>query len=157
MLSLTCRTSLPTQREKLSTLTSITAIEKKSFPSTEAFDFCPGILNKANTRVMYVVHRSAPLSPIAYCVCVRHRQTLLFHKVCVAERFRGQGVGRLLMCEALDRAEREHCLALELWVDQSRSVARRLYVQLGLEEQCLVRDYYGPGHNGIKMSIRLPR
>ena len=137
-------------------LATIAALEKKTFPATEVFDFSPGILKKANTRVLFVVSQSAPLSAIAYCVCVRYRRTLLFHKICVSERFRGQGIGKLLMREVLDRAEQECCDILELWVDQARTVARSLYVQLGLEEQSLVEDYYGPGRHGLKMSIQFP-
>jgi GNAT superfamily N-acetyltransferase len=140
-----------------SILATIAKLEKKSFPATEVFDFSTGILRKANTRVLFVVSESAPLSVIAYCVCVRWHRTLLLHKICVAERFRGQSIGKLLMREVLDRAEQENCNVLELWVDQSRMVARNLYLQSGLEEQCHVGDYYGPGRTGIKMSVQLPR
>jgi ribosomal protein S18 acetylase RimI-like enzyme len=138
-------------------LVTIAALEKKSFPATEVFDFSTSILKKANTRVLFVVSQSAPLSAIAYCVCVRWRRTFLLHKLCVAERFRGQGIGKLLMREVLDRAEQEGCDVLELWVDQSRIIALNLYVRSGLEEQCLVSDYYGPGRTGIKMSIQFSR
>jgi GNAT superfamily N-acetyltransferase len=138
-------------------LATIAKLEKKSFPATEAFDFSIDMLKKANTRVLYVVSQSAPLSAIAYCVCVRWHRTLLLHKICVAERFRGQGVGKLLMREILDRAELEGCDILELWVDQSRLIAHNLYLQSGLEEQCHVHDYYGPGRTGIKMSINFSR
>lgn len=141
----------------ISILAKIAALEKKSFPATEVFDFSPAMLKKANTRVLYIVNQSVPLSVIAYCICVRHRRTLLFHKICVAELFRGQGVGRSLMREVMSRAAEENCLSLELWVDQSRMAARNLYVRFGLEEQCLVEDYYGPGRNGIKMSIQFAR
>ena len=141
----------------ISVLATIAALEKKSFPATEVFDFSPAIRKKANTSVLYIVNQSVPLSAIAYCVCVRHRRKLLLHKICVAELFRGQGVGRSLMREVMSRAAGKNCLSLELWVDQSRISARNLYVRSGLEEQCLVEDYYGPGRNGIKMSIQLAR
>jgi GNAT superfamily N-acetyltransferase len=138
-------------------LAAITKLEKKSFPAAEVFGFSPGVLRKANTRILFVVSQSAPLSVVAYCVCVRWHRTLLLHKICVAERFRGQSIGKLLMHEVLDRAEQENCDALELWVDQSRMAARHLYLRSGLEELCHVRDYYGPGRTGIKMSVQLPR
>jgi GNAT superfamily N-acetyltransferase len=90
-------------------LATIAKLEKKSFPATEVFDFSTDILKKANTRVLFVVSQSAPLSAIAYCVCVRWHRTLLLHKICVAERFRGQGIGKSLMREVRDRAEQEGC------------------------------------------------
>jgi axial budding pattern protein 2 len=135
-------------------LTTIATLEKKSFPATEVFDFTPGMLKKANTRILVVVSQSAPLSAIAYCVYVRWRRTILLHKLCVSERFRGQGIGKLLMRNVLERAKEERCDVLELWVDQARMVARNLYARLGLQEQCVVNDYYGPNRNGIKMSVR---
>jgi GNAT superfamily N-acetyltransferase len=148
----------PQPKDKaVSILATIVKLEKKSFPATEVFDFSTDILKKANTRVLFVVSQSAPLSAIAYCVCVRWHRKLLLHKICVAERFRGQSIGKLLMHGVMDRAEQETCDFLELWVDQSRMVARNLYLQSGLEEQCHVHDYYGPGRTGIKMSLQLPR
>jgi ribosomal protein S18 acetylase RimI-like enzyme len=135
-------------------LTTIATLEKKSFPATEVFDFTPGMLKKANTRILVVVSQSAPLSAIAYCVYVRWRRTMLLHKLCVSERFRGQGIGKLLMRNVLERAKEERCDVLELWVDQARTVARNLYARSGLQEQCVVNDYYGPNRNGIKMSVR---
>ena len=142
------------KEKALAILTTIATLEKKSFPATEVFDFTPGMLKKANTRILVVVSQSAPLSAIAYCVYVRWRRTILLHKLCVSERFRGQGIGKLLMRNVLERAKEERCDVLELWVDQARMVARNLYARLGLQEQCVVNDYYGPNRSGIKMSVR---
>lgn len=138
-------------------LATIARIEEKSFPATEAFDFSTSILKKANTRILFVVNQSAPLSAVAYCVCVRHRRTILVHKICVAERFRGQGIGKLLMDQILKRAELEGCDDLELWVDECRMPARNLYARSGFEERCRVKDYYGPGRTGIKMVAHFSR
>src|ERR1700722_16886299 len=145
--------SLP-KENAVAILGTIATLEKKSFPATEVFDFTPGILKKANTRVLFVASQSAPLSAIAYCVYVRWRRTILLHKLCVSERFRGQGIGKLLMGNVLERAKEERCDSLELWVDQARMVARNLYLRSGLQEQCVVNDYYGPNRSGIKMSVR---
>jgi GNAT superfamily N-acetyltransferase len=145
--------SLPKEKAN-AILATIAAIEKKSFPATEVFDFTPGTLKKANTRVLFVASQSAPLSAIAYCVYVRWRRTILLHKLCVSERFRGQGIGKLLMRNVLDRAKEERCDFLELWVDQARMAARNLYARSGLQEQCVVNDYYGPNRTGIKMSVQ---
>ena len=148
--------SLPKEKA-VTILATIATLEKKSFPATEVFDFTPGMLKKANTRVLFVVSQSAPLSAIAYCVYVRWRRTILLHKLCVSERFRGQGIGKLLMGDVLERAKEERCDVLELWVDQARVVARNLYTRSGLQEQCVVNDYYGPNRNGIKMSVQVQR
>jgi GNAT superfamily N-acetyltransferase len=145
--------SLPKEKA-VAILASIATLEKKSFPASEVFDFTPDILKKANTRVLFVVSQSAPLSVIAYCVYVRWRRTMLLHKLCVSKGFRGQGIGKLLMGNVLERAKEERCDLLELWVDQARTVARNLYARSGLREQCVVNDYYGPNRNGIKMSVQ---
>ncbi len=148
--------SLP-KRNAIPVLATIAAIEKKSFPSNEAFSFDAQMLNKHNTRVLYVSDKEANTSVVAYCVPVRFRRILLLHKICVAERSRNQGIGRYLMAEILNYAEGGGSSGLELRVDPSRVIAVKLYTQAGLSEQCLINDYYAPGRDGIKMSIQLPR
>ena len=138
-------------------LAAVAAIEKKSFPSNEALSFDVNLLNKPNTSILYVTDQEMHTPVVAYCVCVRFRRTLLLHKICVAERFRGQGIGKYLLTEILRYAERGGCSSLDLWVDPARVIAVKLYKHAGLVQQCLVTDYYVPGRDGIKMSIQLPR
>ncbi|EDN04096.1 acetyltransferase [Histoplasma capsulatum] len=78
----------------------------------------------------------AAATVIAYALYVRQRGIALLHKLCVAEPFRGQGVGRQLLTHVigLQRSQRSGrgCLVVQLWVDEKREAARRLYGSWGL-------------------------
>ncbi|KMU73456.1 acetyltransferase [Coccidioides immitis RMSCC 3703] len=128
---------------------------------------------KPNTRVIYVkftetassvssktkladkVTSNSATNVIGYAVYVRMKGTALLHKVCIAEPYRGQGVGRQLMAYIEQRLRREGCQAVQLWVDKDRAAARRLYARCGFEEQETVENYYGNGRTGIKMALEL--
>lgn len=142
--------------EAHSILAVIAAIEKKSFPTNEALTFNAKFLSKPNTRTLYVADPRVQFSVIAYCVCTRFRSALILHKLCVADCFRNQGVGKFLLAQVLKHAERTACSNLELWVDPARVTAINLYTNAGLSQQYAVRNYYAPGRDGIKMSIQLP-
>ncbi|EER37633.1 acetyltransferase [Histoplasma capsulatum var. duboisii H88] len=101
----------------------------------------------------------AAATVIAYALYVRQRGTALLHKLCVAEPFRGQGVGRQLLTHVIgqQRSQRSGrgCLAVQLWVDEKREAARRLYGSCGFVEVEVVEDYYGPGRKGLRMVLGL--
>ncbi|KKZ61448.1 hypothetical protein EMCG_03930 [[Emmonsia] crescens] len=95
---------------------------------------------------------------IAYALYVRQKSTALLHKICVAEPFRGQGVGKQLLAYVIEQQLRQQergCLAVQLWVDEKREAARRLYGSCGFMEVEGVEDYYGPGRNGVRMVLGL--
>ncbi|OJD10340.1 hypothetical protein AJ78_08608 [Emergomyces pasteurianus Ep9510] len=101
---------------------------------------------------------SCPTIIIAYALYVRHRDTALLHKICVAEPFRGQGFGKQLLAYVIEQQLRRQvsgCLAVQLWVDEKREVARRLYGSCGFVEVEGVEDYYGPGRKGVRMVLGL--
>ncbi|PGH19156.1 hypothetical protein AJ80_04236 [Polytolypa hystricis UAMH7299] len=162
------------QKQALEILMQITRIEKRTFPTSEAFEFSPDLWRKKpNTRVLYAKLASptetkapattaaaaaaaaattaADVTVIAYAVYVRIRGTALLHKVCVAEAYRGQGLGKQLMAHIQARLVREGCQIVHLWVDTGRETARRLYIGCGFEEVEMVEDYYGNGRTGVKM------
>ncbi|KAL2802788.1 acyl-CoA N-acyltransferase [Aspergillus granulosus] len=143
-------------------LAQIARIEKKTFPSSEAFPFGEELWRKKpNTRVLYATWTSQkpqPPSPlIAYAVYARQKGVAWVHKVCVAEAFRGQGVGTQLMEYIRARLQKEGCQYVYLWVDRGREHARSLYLRSGFEEHEELPDYYAPGRNGIKMVLDLER
>jgi ribosomal protein S18 acetylase RimI-like enzyme len=141
------------QKQASEIIERIARIERRTFPSCEAFDFNADLWKKkANTRVIYAT-RSAIL--IAYAVYVRTKGMALLHKVCVAEPYRHQGIGKILMAHTEQRLRREGCRSVQLWVDKDREHARRLYVGRGFEERGQVDDYYGPGRTGIRMVLDL--
>ncbi|KAI5308320.1 hypothetical protein KEM55_006018 [Ascosphaera atra] len=204
--------SLRTRQEAIAVLDRIARIEKRTFPTSEAFPFDDGELwrKKANTAVIYAElseggqgqgvgvgmggsgavaapalgtvakkgkknnnnsKKSAPLPAststsssatpniVAYAVYVRLRTTALLHKVCVAEPYRGRGLGKRLLShiirERLGGASGGGCQSVTLWVDEGRPVARRLYEGCGFEEVERVEGYYGPGRNGCRMVLDL--
>ncbi|KAL4946236.1 hypothetical protein BDV06DRAFT_183009 [Aspergillus oleicola] len=143
-------------------LSQITRIEKKTFPSSEAWPFGEDLWRKKpNTRVLYVTLASQGKQPqrplIAYALYVRQKGVALLHKVCVAEAYRGKGVGNQLMKYIRTRLQKEGCQYVHLWVDQGRESARSLYIRNGFEEHEALIDYYAPGRHGIKMILDLER
>ncbi|PGH06181.1 hypothetical protein GX51_02569 [Blastomyces parvus] len=167
----------------LEILAQINRIERKTFPPSEAFDFSDEALyrRKPNTHILYataadedtttstststslaMAAKSATRRPtttttpiIAYALYVRQKSTALLHKVCVAEPFRGQGVGRQLLTYVLERSLGARCLAVQLWVDERREAARALYGGCGFVEVEGVEDYYGAGRRGLRMVLEL--
>ncbi|KAL2011768.1 hypothetical protein VTN00DRAFT_4486 [Thermoascus crustaceus] len=148
------------QKEALDILARIARVEKKTFPSNEAFDFSADLWRKKpNTRVLYATGASpstgAPSPLVAYAVYVRQKGAALLHKVCVAEPFRRRGVGQKLMDHIRQRLQREGCQYIQLWVDKAREPARALYARCGFEEREEIDNYYAPGRTGIRMVLNL--
>ena len=141
----------------IETLARLRAIERKSFPSNEAFDFNNGLLGKRNTNIMYTALQSdAEDTPVGYAVYVRWGSVLLLQKLCVMRSFRGRKIGKIMLLEVMSRARNARCSAIELWVDVSRTIARGLYSSCGFLDVQHVQDYYGPERHGIKMRFDLP-
>jgi ribosomal protein S18 acetylase RimI-like enzyme len=139
-------------------LPQLRATEKKSFPANEAFDFSVGLLGKQNTCILSAFSESESGDyPIAYAVYVQWRGVVLLQKLCVSARFRGRKIGNSMMFEVISRARRTKCSAIELWVDESRTIAQKLYSCCGFEAIQNVQHYYGAGRHGIKMRLDLPQ
>ncbi|EEH36046.1 acetyltransferase [Paracoccidioides lutzii Pb01] len=162
--------SIPQKHIALETLSQINRLERKTFPASEAFDFSDQSLwrKKPNTRILYAIVTSTNATSntkapahnpiIAYALYVRQGSTALLHKICVAEPFRNRGIGRQLLVYVIEkrlRGAEKGCLAVQLWVDEKREAARRLYKGCGFMEVEGVEDYYGPGRRGVKMVLRL--
>lgn len=147
------------QKEALEILSRIARLEKKTFPSSEAFEFSEDLWRKKpNTRVIYVSSTAGTdgnATVAAYAVYVRMKGVALLHKICVAAPFRSRGIGTHLMDYVLQRLRREGCQGIQLWVDKQRDHARQLYLRVGFEERQQIDDYYGPGRTGIKMVLDL--
>ncbi|KAK4946662.1 hypothetical protein LTR66_014263 [Elasticomyces elasticus] len=142
--------SKPTQDQLIS---DIKRIEKKTFPQSEALDF-DAELKKRNTRVFVAL--SACKDGIrpqvkGYLVYLRLRRTTLMHKICVVEQHRQEGIGKAMISALLQRLRNEGSDTTQLWVDESRLPARRLYASCAFHQVDHVVDYYGPGRTGLKM------
>lgn len=147
------------QKEAFEILAQIARIEKKTFPSNEAFPFDQELWRKKpNTRVLYATSAPAPGARpvlIAYAVYVRQKGAALLHKVCVIEALRRQGVGQRLMEYIQQRLQKEGCQYIQLWVDKAREPARALYTRNWFKEREEIADYYAPGRTGIRMVLDL--
>jgi ribosomal protein S18 acetylase RimI-like enzyme len=130
----------------------VTKIEKKTFPSSEAFDF-DAELKKRNTTLMLATKEGAPERVVGYLVYVRVGRLVLVHKVCVIREERGQGVGKCLVHSLRLVVEKGGCESIHLWVDEARKPARALYESCGFEQTNRLTDYYGPGRTGLKMQL----
>ena len=158
MMNISTIHTLPEQKA-LSILSQISRIEKKTFPTTEAFPFTPDLWKKKpNTRVFYAASSdssSQVVVVIAYAVYVRQKGAALLHKLCVAQAYRRQGIGKQLMIHIRQCLEREGCQYIQLWVDKERVSATSLYRSCGFEERDEVENYYSPGRTGIRMVLDL--
>ena len=92
---------------------------------------------------------------IAYAMYLRTRGTAFLHKICVIEPYRGVGVGRQLMLHIVERLRKSRCRSIQLWVDDGRERARRLYKGCGFVQTDTVLGYYGSGRTGINMNLAL--
>ncbi|KAJ5113024.1 hypothetical protein N7456_001558 [Penicillium angulare] len=148
------------RNEALEILAQISRVEKKTFPTNEAFGFGEELWRKKpNTRVLYATQpkEGGRSELIAYAVYVRQKGVALLHKVCVIEAYRRQGVGQQLMSYIQERLRKEGCQYIQLWVDKVREPARALYQRGGFKEQEEIPDYYAPGRTGIRMILDLDR
>jgi ribosomal protein S18 acetylase RimI-like enzyme len=137
-------------------LQAIKQTEKRTFPSSEAFDF-DAELKKRTTALHCVYYQSANggTELCGYSVYVRTKLVTRIHKVCVVERYRGQGIGRWMMEQVLRVLENTSAASVDLWVDAERIPARSLYRACGFLDMEMVRDYYSPGRDGIRMQMDL--
>jgi len=136
-------------------LCSIKQTEKRTFPTNEAFDFDSEL--KKRTTVLHCVYRKQKDGPelCGYAVYIRSKLVTRIHKVCVVERFHGQGIGKWMVDMVLKELKKAAAGSVDLWVDAGRIPARRLYEACGFKEVQVVRDYYSPGRNGIRMQMNL--
>jgi ribosomal protein S18 acetylase RimI-like enzyme len=136
-------------------LAAIKQTEKRTFPSNEAFDFDSEL--KKRTTVLYCVYHTKTDGPelCGYTVYVHSKLMTRIHKVCVVERFRGQGIGKWMVDMVLKELKKAAPGNVDLWVDTTRAPARRLYGACGFKEVQMVRDYYSPGRDGIRMERNL--
>ncbi|KAL9045943.1 MAG: hypothetical protein Q9214_001106 [Letrouitia sp. 1 TL-2023] len=131
--------------------------ERKNFPRNEILDFDLE-LKKNNTELVVMLDSaSEDLGHVlaGYMVLAYLSKKALLHKICVVEKYRGQGVAKKLLRMEKERMARRGCAMVQLWVDEARLPARRLYSKAGFEEVGRVQDYYGPGRTAIKMVLDL--
>ncbi|NBM18405.1 N-acetyltransferase [Streptomyces sp. GC420] len=75
----------------------------------------------------------------------------------IAERWRGLGLGRRLMAEALRRLRADGVGEVRLTVEPANSAAIELYESLGFSHVGCRADYFGPGDDRLVMALALMR
>ena len=132
-------------------------VEKKTFPRREALDFSTE-LQKRNTDLVIIVDDAGTFTPakpkvVAYMVFshLKAGNAVLLHKVCVDSEYRRRGIARIVLEAQTQRLKKRGCTKIQLWVDEGNLPARALYKVLGLQEVCVINDYYAAGRNGIQM------
>ena len=92
---------------------------------------------------------------VAYILHARSAGASLLHKVCVAEKYRRQGIAKQLLTIFKTKLETQGCERIQLWVDWQRDGAIKLYTSVGFRRTDAARDYYGAGRHGVKMAVDL--
>ena len=131
--------------------------ERRNFPRNEAFHF-DRELKKRNAELIVILDESLyPNSKavIAYLVVTRIQRMALLHKICVMEEHRRQGIARKILKLQIEKLRSRNCERVLLWVDEIRMPARCLYAGLGFKNSDRLEHYYGPGRNGIQMTLSL--
>lgn len=133
----------------------VATVEKKTFPTSEAFDFASE-LRKKNTNMILAFKNANHDGLLGYLVYVRMKRLVLLHKICVVQQERGRGVGKCLIHSLRLQLEVQGgCQNIQLWVDEDRAPARALYKSTGFGQVDRCEDYYGPGRNGLKMQLSI--
>ncbi len=75
--------------------------------------------------------------------------------IAVAPAQRRQGIGRALLCAALDHLRQRHAEQADLEVSVTNRAAQSLYESLGFKRAKLLPDYYGLHKDGLRMVLDL--
>lgn len=141
----------PKHRDALAS--KVTKLEKKIFPSSEAFDYSVE-LKKKNIGLI-LASREGSQELIGYLVFQRQKSLAWLHKLATVEQERGKGIARCLVHSLCQQMKKGGCRTIVLWVDEARNPARNLYTSCGFQEIERLQDYYGPGRTAMKMELAI--
>lgn len=141
----------PKDREALAS--KVARLEKKIFPSSEAFDYTVELKKKNIGLVLASREGSGEL--VGYLVFQRQKSLAWLHKLATIEQERGKGIARSLIHSLCQQMKKGGCRIIVLWVDEARNPARTLYTSCGFQEVEQLQDYYGPGRTAIKMELAI--
>ena len=141
----------PKDREALAT--KVAKLEKKIFPSSEAFDYSVELKKKNIGLILASKEGSQEL--VGYLVFQRQKSLAWLHKLATIEQERGKGIARCLVHSLCQQMKKGGCRTIVLWVDEARNPARALYTSSGFQEIEWLQDYYGPGRTALKMELAI--
>jgi ribosomal-protein-alanine N-acetyltransferase len=133
-------------------LPDVVEIERASFTNPWSGSLFLQELHVAFSRIVLARRRGESLAGYLCRWFVADEVHIL--NVAVDPRYRGQGVGALLMREALREARERGAVAVTLEVRRSNVAARRLYDSFGFDEVGARPNYYGRGEDAL--ILRLP-
>jgi len=134
-------------------LAEVVAIERASFTNPWTGPLFLQELGVAFSRITVACH---PRGPLAGYVCrwvVADEVHVL--NVAVDPRWRGRGLGSVLMRAVLEEAETSEAQAVTLEVRRSNLAGRRLYESFGFEEVGSRPNYYGRGEDALILRLAL--
>lgn len=155
-VSLKDLTSFP-PKERPTFIHKVSKIERKTFPSSEAFDFDSELKKKNCNLTLALKDNDTGDGPqlVGYMVYVRMKRLALLHKICIVDQERCSGIGKFLIHSLRLQLEKGGCRSIQLWVDEDRKPAHALYKSYGFQEIDRCVDYYGPGRTGLKMEFTI--
>lgn len=134
-------------------LPDVIAIERACFANPWTGALFLQELDVAFSRTILACH---PAGPVAGYVCrwlVADEVHVL--NVAVDPRWRGCGLGAVLMREVVREARSAGVAAVTLEVRRSNVAARRLYDSFGFEHVGSRRNYYGRGEDALILKLAL--
>jgi GNAT superfamily N-acetyltransferase len=106
-----------THDEARKVLAQIDRIERKTFPSSEAFSFSSDLLKTPNASIgLLVTSDVREYTVVASCLIVRTKGIALLHKICVIETWRAKGVGKMLMARTMEVLAHRGTRYIQQWV-----------------------------------------
>jgi ribosomal protein S18 acetylase RimI-like enzyme len=141
----------PKDREALAA--KVAKLEKKIFPSSEAFDY--GVELKKKNIGLILALREGSQEVVGYLVFQRQKSLAWLHKLATIEQERGRGIARCLVHSLSQQMKKGGCRTIVLWVDEARTPARTLYASCGFQQVERLLDYYGPGRTALKMELAI--
>ena len=141
----------PKDRETVAA--KVAKLEKKIFPSSEAFDY--GVELKKKNIGLILASREGSQEVVGYLVFQRQKSLAWLHKLATIEQERGKGIARCLVHSLAQQMKKGGCRTIVLWVDEARGPARNLYASCGFQQIERLPDYYGPGRTALKMELAI--
>ena len=138
-------------------LPQIERCEKKSFPSSEVFDFTSEL--KKSNIIMLVILEDASALPklVGYLVTMfpKFGNSATIHKICIQPAHRRSGIASTMLKDQFNSMRKKACPKAQLWVHRENMPAINLYMAIGFENMAEVEHYYGPGRSGVHMLLNL--
>ncbi|MCE7733711.1 MAG: GNAT family N-acetyltransferase [Candidatus Heimdallarchaeota archaeon] len=86
---------------------------------------------------------------------IESSNNLYIFSLAIKETFEKQGWGSKLLNSVITKAKNNGITHINLHVEINNSTAQNLYQKFGFTRNELVKNYYGPGNDGISMELQL--